>query len=275
MPKRIDVDGKSMEEIAKETAEAIFEVAFKKMLEESAENSVRKKSKKNLQKIAEEYRDKGNNDITRYINDDKLPKKPKSIMEKITKEELWDLMIKNADESFTNLRKEHGENSQRENPDFRTGNEEIVFRFALLKCKADMRMIKVNDENFTYDVNECFGNDVVGTPLLGLQEIDGYTFFGFEMGGDWEYPIFGIIYYDGENLRGYYPYCGNMINLDFKTAFGSEEDFENDEYEEDEYYDLELSEIYASKYNLSSEDKNYGFNWELIEKDIKAYFELR
>ncbi len=260
-----DNKGKSWDEVVEEIAKGVYL--------EMQNGPIKRKSKKELKDKAEEYKNKSNNNGIRYINDDKLVRNPRKVMAKITKEELWDLMIENADKSFTEMRKEHGDNSSRENPNFKTDNKKIVVEFALVKINIDIHHINVDDENLTYELDDSFGDDIVGTPLLGLQEIDGYTFFGFEIGGDWEYPIFGIIYYDGKNLRGYYPSCGNMINLDFKCAFGSEEEYESEEYEEDEYFDLDLSEIYYSKYNLISD--NCGYNWELIEKDIKSMFVLR
>ena len=233
-----DNKGKSWDEVVEEIANGVYL--------EMQSGPIKRKSKKEIQYKAEEYRNKSNNNGIRYINDDKLVRKPQKVMAKITKEELWNLMIENA------------------------GNEndkKTVLQLAIDKCKIDLETIYVDDE----DIRPI---EIVGTPLFGLQEIDGYTFFGLEIGV--LSSAFCIIYYDGEKLRGYYPSCGNLINLDFNCILGLEEEYESkhfEEYEEDEYYDLDLSDIYLSKYNLISD--NYGYNWELIEKDIKAMFELR
>lgn len=48
-------------------------------------------------------------------------------------------------------------------------------------------------------------------------------------GGDWEYPVYFMIYWDGKSLRGYIPTKGNTFRKDTKTAFGSEE---IDDYDE-------------------------------------------
>lgn len=50
-------------------------------------------------------------------------------------------------------------------------------------------------------------------------------------GGDWEYPLFFILYLDNKNhLRGYVPSKGNTFNLKYKSAYGNNEDYpENDE----------------------------------------------
>ncbi len=239
-----DNKGKSWDEVVEEIANGVYL--------EMQSGPIKRKSKKEIQYKAEEYRNKSNNNGIRYINDDKLVRKPQKVMAKITKEELWNLMIENA------------------------GNEndkKTVLQLAIDKCKIDLETIYVEDKDLTYD-EDIRPIDIVGTPLFGLQEIDGYTFFGLEIGV--LSSAFCIIYYDGEKLRGYYPSCGNLINLDFNCILGLEEEYESkhfEEYEEDEYYDLDLSDIYLSKYNLISD--NYGYNWELIEKDIKAMFELR
>lgn len=51
---------------------------------------------------------------------------------------------------------------------------------------------------------------------------NGFTFLGVTAGGDWEEPVFFIIYFDGKGLRGYIPENGNTYNKITKTAFGSE-----------------------------------------------------
>ena len=54
-------------------------------------------------------------------------------------------------------------------------------------------------------------------------------------GGDWEYPLFFILYLDNKNhLRGYVPSKGNTFNLKYKSAYGNNEDYPED----DEIVDL-------------------------------------
>lgn len=62
-----------------------------------------------------------------------------------------------------------------------------------------------------------------GIDLCGLRTIaSGLTFCGAIAGGDWEEPLFYIIYYDGTDLRAYIPIKGNVMNCDTLSAFGSE-----------------------------------------------------
>lgn len=61
--------------------------------------------------------------------------------------------------------------------------------------------------------------------LMGFKTLDnGLTFLGIQAGGDWEHPIFFIIYSDGLQLRAYIPEKGNVWNTDTKQAFGNDEE---------------------------------------------------
>lgn len=64
------------------------------------------------------------------------------------------------------------------------------------------------------------------------------------VGGDWECPVGAALYYDGRALRGYVPKDGNYYNHKTKSAFGNEdEDDDNAEalrvYGVKSYYGLE------------------------------------
>lgn len=87
--------GKSLDKVAEEITKGVYL--------EMLNGSIKRKSKKEIQDKAEEYRNKSNNNGIRYINDDKLVRKPKRVMAKITKEELWDIMLKNADNEMTTM----------------------------------------------------------------------------------------------------------------------------------------------------------------------------
>lgn len=58
--------------------------------------------------------------------------------------------------------------------------------------------------------------------ILGYHTLpNGLTFLGCLAGGDWEYPVTFIVYWDGKRLRGYVPMNGNPWNTDTKEAFGN------------------------------------------------------
>jgi len=66
--------------------------------------------------------------------------------------------------------------------------------------------------------------------ILGFHEEKGFCYLGINAGGDWENPIFFILYYDGEKIDFYIPKAGNTFNPDTNSAFGNnEEPVEDDE----------------------------------------------
>lgn len=88
--------------------------------------------------------------------------------------------------------------------------EELEDPSFLGKFIKDVSKINVNFENF-----DCVEADVGrnGVPYLLIR-----------FGGDWEVPVFCMMYWDGKNIRGYLPTYGNCFNSDKKvrSAFGSE-----------------------------------------------------
>lgn len=94
------------------------------------------------------------------------------------------------------------------------------------KIKQDLSKIEFDIENFCifYDKNDpdkdCM-KDIV-PKLTGYHVYpNGLTAWGMGAGGDWEVPIFLIIYWDGTDLRGYIPKDGNLWNTDNKKAYGN------------------------------------------------------
>lgn len=216
-----------------------------------------------------------------YINEDKMPQKAKRKAKKVSKEEFLRFMQEEA-------KKEAEEYGDEINED---DSEDMLYYLVKYNVEIDHDInIAFDTENFTTSIEDCFGDNIVREPLLGFHELDnGFMFWGFEAGGDWEYPVFGIVYHDGKRLRGYIPLCGNTVNTDFMCAFGSEEfeylsRDEQDEYlkkykkysfDEDEVRKTDgASKLYAMKYGLKYESKDFGFNWELIEQDIKTFIQV-
>lgn len=70
---------------------------------------------------------------------------------------------------------------------------------------------------------------------VGFHTLDtGLTFLGLMCGGDWEFPVFAIIYHDGKKFRGYVPNRGNAFHHDVKAAYGSHPDDPGEDFEYDE-----------------------------------------
>jgi hypothetical protein len=131
----------------------------------------------------------------------------------------------------------------------------------------------------------------IGKPLMGMHTLDnGLTFFGFAVGGDWELPVYMIVYFDGKKLRLYTPSYGNLVNLDFKSALGSEDtDCKNidkiiKKYEklgvypedEDDFFDRPAV-TYLAQYGIDEDGFDCGeanYNWDAIKQDIEARIEV-
>jgi len=93
-------------------------------------------------------------------------------------------------------------------------------RSASPRLQADLDWLEFDSENTDYD-----GTDWA-TPLrglLGFQCIDALNFFGICSGGDWEVPVYYILYHDGVHVRGYIPHEGNPYNDDVNRAYGNVE----------------------------------------------------
>lgn len=66
--------------------------------------------------------------------------------------------------------------------------------------------------NFSLENIKCTGLEVLENGLAVLK---------FQAGGDWEVPVFFVVYYDGKKIRGYVPLKGNTYNPKTKSALGN------------------------------------------------------
>lgn len=87
------------------------------------------------------------------------------------------------------------------------------------KLKADLSKVGFSFENRTSDEHWC------GYPT-GYHSIGNFHFLGCAAaGGDWETPVFFIVYWDGKNIRGYIPSEGNLWNHMTKLAYGNDMEY--------------------------------------------------
>lgn len=106
----------------------------------------------------------------------------------------------------------------------------------------DLSKVNFDWENYT-DETETEG---FAEYPVGYRELDnGLNFFFCNAGGDWEYPICFIFYWDGKQMRGYIPSDGNVWNRKYNSAYGSEE-FETDD-EDNEYDESELDKLISEE----------------------------
>ncbi len=60
--------------------------------------------------------------------------------------------------------------------------------------------------------------------IIGFRTLsNGLTYLGVSAGGDWEQPVYFILYFSGTELRAYIPTEGNPWNTDAKQAYGNNE----------------------------------------------------
>lgn len=93
------------------------------------------------------------------------------------------------------------------------------FLSVLPQVRKDILKIQFDFENSFIEPEDWMGDD----NFVGFQELH-IPFLGCMAGGDWEEPVFFIIYHDGKKFRGYVPVCGNVFNRDTKEAIGNDEE---------------------------------------------------
>lgn len=178
------------------------------------------------------------------------------------------------------------------------------------QVQTDMSNIDFDLENLSAETPAVYVySGDTGSDLCGFRTLpNGLTFCGAIAGGDWEYPLFFIIYHDGTQLRSYIPIKGNMVNCDTLSAFGSEVNLSNpnapytllqlyDLYKQhgfltpptatlDEFIDDSdiIGGSYLAQYDhLVIEDggttaapgqTKAGFNWDAIQDELMQTFQI-
>jgi len=122
-----------------------------------------------------------------------------------------------------------------------------------LKCKFDL-------ENFE-DGENHYNKELAG--LTGCVTLsNGLTLCGMTAGGDWEHPVYFLVYWDGKKLRAYVPTDGNPWNTTTKQAYGNDApaDAKN------------AKKRYPGQYDDAEEDDDFegdfGFDGKAILADI-------
>lgn len=100
----------------------------------------------------------------------------------------------------------------------------------------DLSKVQFDFENYTeFDDDEGFCN---GKYPVGYRKlVDDFHVFFVNAGGDWEFPICFIFYWDGGKLRAYIPADGNAWNKEENCAYGNGTDLDLDDMDKeiDEY----------------------------------------
>lgn len=86
------------------------------------------------------------------------------------------------------------------------------------------------DLKVAFDCENCYDSDderlfegLEG--LIGYHRVGGLSFLGLLCGGDWEVPVFWVIYMDPKgSLRAYVPTDGNLYNTTTMEAYGNDQE---------------------------------------------------
>ena len=209
----------------------------------------------------------------RFINDDVKLKVGGRNAVKISEDELWKKIVSRARKVGEDI----DEDTEDEGPDADSAYEFIREIICCDETVCKDIKYNVDAENILVASDASDEDKYVGIHTLA----NGFTFYGIIMGGDWEIPAFLIIYWDGKKLRAYIPSDGNLINLDCKCAFGSEEDKLDDAKEEkllkkykklgiepeDPDY-IDWSELYCKMYETDPD--NCEYNYDAMIKEIQT-----
>lgn len=111
--------------------------------------------------------------------------------------------------------------------DLKSAKNGNVYKLIGKICMDEMLGKAVKDwSKINYDMENLYCDPAESKEWqVGFQTLDnGFTYVGIMAGGDWEFPVYSILYHDGKEFRGYIPTKGNSYNPVSKTAFGSEDD---------------------------------------------------
>lgn len=126
------------------------------------------------------------------------------------------------------------------------------FSYHILKEKLD-KDLKVE---FDLENTDAEG-DMCGYKTL---KDTGMTYLGVTAGGDWEHPVFFVVYWDGKKIRGYVPTNGNPWNTTTKQAYG------NDDAADLKDAKKRWPQEYVGVENFDS--AQCDFDWNTIKHDI-------
>jgi len=98
--------------------------------------------------------------------------------------------------------------------------EEMAYALSGLKITTVGTEVSHDNEN----LEASSGNGFMGSTLTGVQTIEDLTYLGVTAGGDWEVPVFYILFFnDKDELCKYFPKEGNVFNFLDNAAFGNDE----------------------------------------------------
>lgn len=183
---------------------------------------------------------------------------------KISPEDLWQLFQEKAKAVAT------------KNGDWEEGDRLSPFDWQMVdRILPDIKKVDFDFENCEFQHTDEFGQ---WDGMLGYRNLYPLSYIGVMAGGDWEYPVYFIIYLDqdGKRLRAYVPKDGNVWNYDTNSAFGN-----NDEADDaflrkwiKSHLSPEDAKTVLEREFYANEHCEIMFNKELIRADIQKRIEV-
>ena len=84
--------------------------------------------------------------------------------------------------------------------------------------------IEVDSENISSEDIFIIEENSKEKEMFGFFEVNNFPVFGFNLGGDWETPVYGVFVSDGKQIYSYIPLCGNSYNPKYFSAYGNNDD---------------------------------------------------
>jgi len=108
---------------------------------------------------------------------------------------------------------------------------------------------------------ENVGENYIPKNIIGVHVLpNGLVYRGIMAGGDWEHPLFWIVYWDGRRLRAYIPTDGNPYNTDTMQAYGNDPEADG----------KNIGKRYPDLYDKHLDDKQNWYRCEgLLRNDPK------
>jgi len=103
--------------------------------------------------------------------------------------------------------------------------------FTISDLVSSQNDVKFDFENFEYypDTSDAF-KDLPINSIMGFSKVDDFQYWGCYAGGDWEYPVYFILYWDGDKVCSYVPMSsGNRFNRKTNKAYGNALNYKYDE----------------------------------------------
>lgn len=116
---------------------------------------------------------------------------------------------------------------------------------------SSMKKVLGDWSKVDFDLENCY---IEKTNIMS----SGIPYIVFRCGGDWQEPVYAIIYFDGMNLRGYVPKDGNTYDVKNKKA-----------YDADVAYTPDFSKMFTDIENRIKVKGEYKYQQKVIISNAK------